>query len=363
MDHADFGTGEWLAYCGQCPVPEVGNVFRRAGIPFRSVSGHLRQESAWRRIEQWVHAAAVRGRLRHARHGLIGHLYPGMLDVSTDLTLISTQLRLARGGARDRRPPCPGRGGHRRRGRRPPRARPRALHARRERRRGRLRLGSEGVGRPRPAGRGLRPRLRRLLPPGTERRAARAPRRGHDPGLVAPHRPRHPDGGRVRAAHHPSPRSPRSDRRRRFLHRDPGPELRRRRGRDGPRRPGPPRGERSGPAAAWAGRLPRQARLGGQRRVRRPGRTRHARSASGRTATARWSSSPPRATVVPGPLLAIGNTTSRVDFGCDPGRVGRRVEQRPASGTTGRCAWAIAPGDFKAAASLLGVDHRHVEVR
>lgn len=92
MDHAASGTGEWLAYCGQCPVPEVGNVFRRAGIEFRSVSGHLRQESAWRRIEQWVHAAAVRGRLRHGRHGLLGHLYPGMLDVSTDMTLISTQL-------------------------------------------------------------------------------------------------------------------------------------------------------------------------------------------------------------------------------------------------------------------------------
>lgn len=39
MDHAAFDTGAWLAYCGQCPVPEVGNVFRRAGIPFRSVSG------------------------------------------------------------------------------------------------------------------------------------------------------------------------------------------------------------------------------------------------------------------------------------------------------------------------------------
>lgn len=88
MDHASFGTGEWLAYCGQCPVPEVGNVFRRAGIPFRSVSGWLRQESAWRRIEQWVTAARVRAALRHARHGLMGHVYPGMLDVSTDLTLL-----------------------------------------------------------------------------------------------------------------------------------------------------------------------------------------------------------------------------------------------------------------------------------
>jgi L-arabinose isomerase len=91
MDHANFDTGKWLAYCGQCPVPEVANVFTRAGIPFRSVSGHLKQESAWTRINQWVHAAGVRARLRTARHGLMGHLYPGMLDVSTDLTLVQTQ--------------------------------------------------------------------------------------------------------------------------------------------------------------------------------------------------------------------------------------------------------------------------------
>lgn len=88
MDHPSFDTGQWLAYCGQCPVPEVGNVFRRAGIPFRSVSGWLRQESAWKRISEWIHAAHVRAALRHARHGLMGHVYPGMLDVSTDLTLL-----------------------------------------------------------------------------------------------------------------------------------------------------------------------------------------------------------------------------------------------------------------------------------
>jgi len=90
MDHATFDTGAWLAYCAQCSVPEVGNVFRRAGIPFRSVSGWLRQESAWLRIGQWIRAAHVRAALRHARHGLMGHLYPGMLDVSTDLTLLPT---------------------------------------------------------------------------------------------------------------------------------------------------------------------------------------------------------------------------------------------------------------------------------
>src|SRR5450759_832767 len=91
MDHETFDTGAWLAYCGQCSVPEVGNLFRRAGIPFRSVSGFLRDETAWRRIDQWIAAAKVRGVLRHARHGLMGHLYPGMLDVSTDMTLVSAQ--------------------------------------------------------------------------------------------------------------------------------------------------------------------------------------------------------------------------------------------------------------------------------
>ena len=91
MDHATFDTGKWLAYCGQCPLPEVANVFRRSGIAFRSVSGHLHHEDAWQRIEQWVNAAKVRQVLRHARHGLMGHLYPGMLDVSTDMTLVSSQ--------------------------------------------------------------------------------------------------------------------------------------------------------------------------------------------------------------------------------------------------------------------------------
>lgn len=88
MDHALFGTGEWLASCGQCSIPEIGNVFRRANIPFRSVSGWLKQDSAWERISSWVGAARVRGVLRHARHRLMGHVYPGMLDVSTDLTLL-----------------------------------------------------------------------------------------------------------------------------------------------------------------------------------------------------------------------------------------------------------------------------------
>jgi L-arabinose isomerase len=92
MDHANFDTGKWLAYCGACPLPEVASAFERCGIPFRSVSGYLADERAWTRIERWVRAAAVSRVLRTGRHGLMGHLYPGMLDVATDITLVPAQL-------------------------------------------------------------------------------------------------------------------------------------------------------------------------------------------------------------------------------------------------------------------------------
>jgi len=92
MDHDTFDTGKWLAYCGACPVPEIGNTFLRADIPFRAISGHLDDERAWTKVERWVNAAGVARVLRTGRFGLMGHLYPGMLDVSTDLTLLPTRL-------------------------------------------------------------------------------------------------------------------------------------------------------------------------------------------------------------------------------------------------------------------------------
>jgi L-arabinose isomerase len=92
MDHATFDTGAWLAYCGACPLPEMVNTLRRFGIRTRCVSGYLEEDAAWEKISRWVRAAGVRGGLRHGRHGLLGHLYPGMLDVSTDLSLVPAQL-------------------------------------------------------------------------------------------------------------------------------------------------------------------------------------------------------------------------------------------------------------------------------
>jgi L-arabinose isomerase len=59
--------------------------------------------------------------------------------------------------------------------------------------------------------------------------------------------------------------------------------------------------------------------------------------------------------VVPGPRLAIGNTTSRVDFGCDPGEW---TDQWSATGIAHH--WALGTGHLVAAlgatADLLGVE-------
>ncbi|MGA3033395.1 MAG: arabinose isomerase [Terracidiphilus sp.] len=82
-------TGEWLAFCSACPVPEIANVFIRAGIPFHQVTGVLGDAATWREIEQWLAAARVRAALAETRIGLMGHYYSGMLDIMTDVTLLS----------------------------------------------------------------------------------------------------------------------------------------------------------------------------------------------------------------------------------------------------------------------------------
>lgn len=96
LDYASFNrlgnrqqmTAEWLSYCSACPVPEIANAFRRAGIPFFQVTGVLDgDQRAWAEIEDWVEAAYVAHVMEHNRLGAMGHYYGGMLDIYTDLTL------------------------------------------------------------------------------------------------------------------------------------------------------------------------------------------------------------------------------------------------------------------------------------
>jgi L-arabinose isomerase len=98
LDYARFNalpdrtamTGEWLAYCSACPVPEIANVFARCDIPFHQVNGRLDDDpECWREIHEWMDAAQVMHGLSHLRLGLMGHYYGGMLDIATDLTAVS----------------------------------------------------------------------------------------------------------------------------------------------------------------------------------------------------------------------------------------------------------------------------------
>ena len=80
-------TGEWLAFCSACPVPEIANVFNRTGIKFHQITGMLHDDpECWEEITEWVEAARVANIMAYNRLGCMGHYYSGMLDIYSDLT-------------------------------------------------------------------------------------------------------------------------------------------------------------------------------------------------------------------------------------------------------------------------------------
>lgn len=79
-------TGEWLAHCQACSVPEIACVFNRVGIDYHLVTGYMQQGCLWQEIQDWIDAAKVRRIMTDNRVGVLGHYYCGMLDVYSDLT-------------------------------------------------------------------------------------------------------------------------------------------------------------------------------------------------------------------------------------------------------------------------------------
>lgn len=90
MESRTAMTGEWLAYCSSCPVPEIANVLTRLSIPFHQITGMLHNDPVcWDEIDQWLRGAEVVHALSHSTLGLMGHYYSGMLDIATDLAQVS----------------------------------------------------------------------------------------------------------------------------------------------------------------------------------------------------------------------------------------------------------------------------------
>lgn len=89
LDDRGKMTGEWLANCQACSVPEFASVFNRANIKYDIITGYLDEDYAWREIYEWIDAVRVIKGMRTNRMGILGHYYCGMLDVYTDTTLQS----------------------------------------------------------------------------------------------------------------------------------------------------------------------------------------------------------------------------------------------------------------------------------
>lgn len=99
IDYASFNslrdrtamTGEWLAHCQACSVPEIANVFNRSGIRFHQVTGMLHNDPhVESEISDWLAASRAAFAMEHNRLGVMGHYYSGMLDIYSDLTLQSS---------------------------------------------------------------------------------------------------------------------------------------------------------------------------------------------------------------------------------------------------------------------------------
>lgn len=91
MDNRTKMTGEWLAYCSPCSVPEIANVFKRCKIPFFQVTGMLENdEHVESEIKEWIEATRVAKIMYYNRIGIMGNYYGGMMDIYTDLTLLTS---------------------------------------------------------------------------------------------------------------------------------------------------------------------------------------------------------------------------------------------------------------------------------
>lgn len=87
VDYENIGTEDFTLIGAAMTAPEVSCAFQRCGLPFHCVVGGDFEERVWVEVQEWIAAAAVKRALMDSRLGHLGHYYPGMLDMYTDFTM------------------------------------------------------------------------------------------------------------------------------------------------------------------------------------------------------------------------------------------------------------------------------------
>jgi L-arabinose isomerase len=87
VDYENIGTEDFTLIGAAMTAPEVSCAFQRCGLPFHCVVGGDFEERVWVEVAEWIEAAAVKRALMDSRLGHLGHYYPGMLDMYTDFTM------------------------------------------------------------------------------------------------------------------------------------------------------------------------------------------------------------------------------------------------------------------------------------
>lgn len=87
---ADLDFGKWMLEHGACGVPGITNLLEREGIPYFLVSGHVDDAKVKTAFSDIFSALRAQKAARGSRIGIFGNLYPGMIDLGYDPTLLYT---------------------------------------------------------------------------------------------------------------------------------------------------------------------------------------------------------------------------------------------------------------------------------
>jgi L-arabinose isomerase len=80
----------WMLEHGITGVPGITNLFEREAIPYFLISGHYSSEKVKESFQIALRAVTAFKRTWGAKLGMVGHLYPGMIDFGYDPTAMYT---------------------------------------------------------------------------------------------------------------------------------------------------------------------------------------------------------------------------------------------------------------------------------